>query len=365
MKCVVCQSHVQDGAARCPVCGFHVILNLEPDEAGWTYLSGEIIPAAHQAAGDQRIPTEDTVSGILVFNQVKSVIDHLPLFYKAYGNSKIIPMCGRCDNQTEDLKQREIAAMRLFDTLKAFYRCSVENPGNFNSLCRRLSTVHKDGYDSCRQWLLGLLYLKKSRQSAIYVKKARQRFEQAFLSGFEPAGLGLIMTGLLKQPYNPAFGLEQLKADTKMRAESGNALAALFMGLVCYKQKNISEAARWLRAAWCGGAADAGWLLGRLEKKRISPKSSMDKVWILYRMAWRRGCKMAALDMLDVFCMGYGTVKDIQPVVAWYEQQARSGNVKAMCRLARLYADPKSRMHHHQKGMYWLRMASGKGDGEV
>ena len=369
MKCVVCNAHIQDGGARCPVCGFYVILNLEPDDAGWTKVIREVIPAVGQPVGRQKNYTGDMVTGGPVFNQPKAVLDHLALFYKAYGNFKMIPAYGGHGGHTGNIKQRETAALRLFETLKAFNRCSVENPGDFNSLCRRLSTVYQDGYDSCRQWLVGLLYMKKSRQSVIYVKKARQKFAQAFYSGYEPAGLGLILTELFERPRNlSSRNLSslwvQVKENTKARAAAGNALSALLMGMVCYQQKNTSEAAKWLRAAWCGGAADAGWMLGRLEKQRIRSQNEMNTVWILYRMAWRRGCPMAASDMLDVFCMGYGTVKDIQSVIVWYEHQARSGNLKAMRRLSDLNIDPKSRMYHLQKGRYWLRMVSDKGKTE-
>ena len=63
MKCVVCNAHIQDGGARCPVCGFYVILNLEPDDAGWTKVIREVIPAVGQPVGRQKNYTGDMITG--------------------------------------------------------------------------------------------------------------------------------------------------------------------------------------------------------------------------------------------------------------------------------------------------------------
>ena len=147
-------------------------------------------------------------------------------------------------------------------------------------------------------------------------------------------------------------------AATKAKAESGDAMAQLGLGIDYLYGKTVSkdpiEGVKWCHKAAEQGLALAQMLLGSCYANAIGVTNNDVEAMKWYRKAADQGMANAQVRLGSMY-------KDDSVAVAWYLRAAKQNNAEAQFMLGLLYADGTGVVKNYAEAYMWLNLASAQG----
>ena len=196
-------------------------------------------------------------------------------------------------------------------------------------------------------------------------------------------------TAAKKTGYFDEFILtpEEKFAETKKKAEAGDASAQYNLGLIYDKGEGVTldeekgkpweaysadrmkrlklKAVEWYRKAAAQGHAEAQFRLGMMYYigKGVSVDNAKAVEW--YQKAAVQGIAGAQSMLGMMYYFGAGVPKDVTKSVEWYQKAAAQGDAYAQSNLGLMYADGEGVPKDAAKAVEWYQKAAAQGHAEA
>jgi len=162
------------------------------------------------------------------------------------------------------------------------------------------------------------------------------------------------------------LGMSGNLAETRSKAEKGEAAAQYQLGLACEFGRglptNLVEAAEWYREAAEQGFAEAQLRLGLCYEDGVGvAKSDLESVkWL--RLAAENGCAAAQYSLSLNYEYGMGVETNHAEALKWLRRAAEQGNTSAQSDLARKFESGDGVTKDLKESLRWFRAAAESGD---
>jgi S1-C subfamily serine protease len=149
-------------------------------------------------------------------------------------------------------------------------------------------------------------------------------------------------------------------------AEQGSALAQLNLGNLYYEgrglEKDLTQAAEWIRKAALQGNAEAQASLGVLYQLGHGVGQDYYEAAAWYRKAAEQGLAQGQHLLGLLYETGEGVPQDNGQAATWFRKAADQGDAFAQNQLGGLYAEGKGVPKDHVQAAAWYRKAAEQGD---
>ena len=129
-------------------------------------------------------------------------------------------------------------------------------------------------------------------------------------------------------------------AETKSKAEAGNALAQYNIGVMYYEgqvvEQDFKEAIKWYRRAAEGNHSHAQCNLGVMYANGVGVKRDSTEAVKWYRMSVKQNNAAAQFNLGVMYVNGAGVEKDLKEGIKWISKAAEQNHKSAKAALQKL-----------------------------
>jgi len=182
---------------------------------------------------------------------------------------------------------------------------------------------------------------------------------------------------------------EEKFAETKRKAEAGDAEAQYNLGLSYYKgegvpndatkavvtdkfggiliepNRDFAKACEWWEKAATQGHITAQYKLGMMYRNGEGVPKDAAKAVEWYQKAAAQGDAAAQLNLGWMYGYGDGVPKDAAKAVEWYQKAAAQGDAGAQVNLGSMYANGEGVPKDAAKAVEWSQKAAAQGDADA